>query len=66
MTTVPFEPVHQNQNDFHKLVSWNVNGLRSVMGKSSIERWIAEEKPLIICLQETKVYFLIRIFCLSF
>jgi exonuclease III len=31
-----------------------VNGLRSVMSKSSIERWIAEEKPLIICLQETK------------
>ncbi len=54
LTTVPFEPVHDQQGDFAKIVSWNVNGLRSVLGKSSIARWIAEEDPLIICMQETK------------
>ncbi len=54
LTTVAFEPVHERQADFAKVVSWNVNGLRSVLGKSSIARWILEEDPLIICLQETK------------
>jgi hypothetical protein len=56
VTTVPFLPVHGTRADseFVKIASWNVNGLRSVLGKSSIARWIVEEDPLIICLQETK------------
>jgi len=36
-----------------KVVSWNVNGLRSVLRKNFLEFLIAE-KPDIICLQETK------------
>jgi exodeoxyribonuclease-3 len=36
-----------------KLISWNVNGLRSVLKKNFLE-YIAEEQPDILCLQETK------------
>ncbi len=54
LTTVPFLSVHEREWDFAKIVSWNVNGLRSVLGKSSIARWIVEENPLVLCLQETK------------
>jgi exodeoxyribonuclease-3 len=36
-----------------KLVSWNVNGLRAVLRKNFLD-YLAEEKPDILCLQETK------------
>ncbi len=36
-----------------KLISWNVNGLRSILGKGLLEFW-ASEKPDVLCLQETK------------
>ena len=36
-----------------KIISWNVNGLRSVVRKGFLE-WINTEKPDIVCLQETK------------
>jgi exodeoxyribonuclease-3 len=36
-----------------KLISWNVNGIRSILGKGLLEFWSAE-KPDILCLQETK------------
>ena len=36
-----------------KLISWNVNGLRSVLGKGLLEFWSAEE-PDVLCLQEIK------------
>lgn len=36
-----------------KLISWNVNGLRSVLGKGLLEFWAAE-KPDVLCLQEIK------------
>jgi exodeoxyribonuclease-3 len=36
-----------------KLVSWNVNGLRSVLRKNFLD-YLAEEAPEILCLQETK------------
>jgi len=36
-----------------KLVSWNVNGIRSILGKGLLDFWAAE-KPDILCLQETK------------
>jgi len=36
-----------------KLISWNVNGIRAVMKKGFAE-WFAEERPDILCLQETK------------
>jgi len=36
-----------------KLVSWNVNGLRSVLRKNFLD-YLAEEEPDILCLQETK------------
>lgn len=37
-----------------KIVSWNVNGLRSVLGKGFID-YLREESPDILCLQEIKV-----------
>ena len=37
-----------------KLVSWNVNGLRAVLGKGFLD-YVAAENPDILCLQETKL-----------
>lgn len=36
-----------------KLISWNVNGIRSVYDKGFLD-WVAQERPDILCLQETK------------
>lgn len=36
-----------------KIISWNVNGLRSILGKGLLEFWNTE-KPDVLCLQETK------------
>ncbi len=35
------------------ILSWNVNGLRSIYNKGSFD-WVIREKPDIMCLQETK------------
>lgn len=37
-----------------KIYSWNVNGLRAVLRKGALQKFIAEEQPDILCLQETK------------
>ena len=37
-----------------KLISWNVNGLRAVLGKGFLD-YVAQESPDILCLQETKL-----------
>jgi exodeoxyribonuclease-3 len=36
-----------------KIISWNVNGLRSVLRKNFLD-YLAKEEPDILCLQETK------------
>jgi exodeoxyribonuclease-3 len=36
-----------------KIISWNVNGIRAVEKKGFL-RWLADESPDMICLQETK------------
>lgn len=36
-----------------RLLSWNVNGIRAVMGKGFLD-WLNKESPDILCLQETK------------
>ncbi|MBI2592162.1 exodeoxyribonuclease III [Candidatus Saccharibacteria bacterium] len=37
-----------------KLYSWNVNGIRAVVKKGTLQDFMAEHKPDIVCLQETK------------
>ena len=37
-----------------RLFSWNVNGIRAVLKKGELEKFIAYENPDILCLQETK------------
>ena len=37
-----------------KLISWNVNGLRAVLGKDGFA-WLAEQNPDFLGLQEIKV-----------
>jgi len=37
-----------------KLITWNVNGLRAVLGKGALE-WAWQQKPDVLCLQEIKV-----------
>jgi len=39
-----------------KIISWNVNGIRSVQNKGFLE-WFAKESPDILCLQEIKADF---------
>ncbi len=38
-----------------KLLSWNVNGVRSAKNKGLLE-WLEQESPDILCLQETKAH----------
>ena len=37
-----------------RIFSWNVNGLRAVINKGAMQKFIEAEKPDILCLQETK------------
>lgn len=37
-----------------RIFSWNVNGLRAVLRKGALQKFIAEYQPDILCLQETK------------
>ena len=37
-----------------KLFSWNVNGIRAVLTKGALQKFIAEYDPDVLCLQETK------------
>jgi exodeoxyribonuclease III len=37
-----------------KIYSWNVNGIRAVLKKGDLQRFIKEHDPDILCLQETK------------
>ncbi len=37
-----------------KLISWNVNGIRSVLGKGALQNLLQKENPDILCLQEIK------------
>ena len=38
-----------------KIISWNVNGIRSIMKKNNLYQLIEKEKPNIICFGETKI-----------
>lgn len=37
-----------------RIYSWNVNGIRAVLKKGDLEKFLAYENPDILCLQETK------------
>ena len=37
-----------------RLYSWNVNGIRAVLKKGDLDKFLAYENPDILCLQETK------------
>ena len=37
-----------------KLFSWNVNGLRAVLRKGALQKFLSEQQPDILCLQEIK------------
>ncbi len=37
-----------------RIYSWNVNGIRSVLKKGDLEKFLAYENPDILCVQETK------------
>lgn len=37
-----------------RIYSWNVNGLRAVLGKGALQSFIEKYRPDILCLQETK------------
>lgn len=37
-----------------KLYSWNVNGIRAVLTKGALQKFIDEHDPDMLCLQETK------------
>jgi exodeoxyribonuclease-3 len=37
-----------------KLYSWNVNGIRAVLNKGALQKFMAEHQPDVLCLQELK------------
>lgn len=37
------------------IMSWNVNGIRASVKKGFLE-WLADENPLLLCIQETKIH----------
>lgn len=37
----------------YKIISWNINGIRAIDRKNALD-WFLEEKPEILCVQETK------------
>ena len=39
-----------------KIYSWNVNGIRAVTRKGSLQDFLAKYDPEILCLQETKAH----------
>jgi exodeoxyribonuclease-3 len=39
-----------------KIYSWNVNGIRAVLKKGTFQSFMAEHKPDVLCLQETKAH----------
>lgn len=43
------------EKDIIKISSWNVNGLRAVLAKNEIEKYISKAQPDIFCLNETKI-----------
>ena len=43
------------EEDIVNLISWNVNGIRAAQRKGFLE-WVAEERPDVICIQETKAH----------
>jgi exodeoxyribonuclease-3 len=53
LATCPAARRSANTDAAMKLVTWNVNGIRSVYGKGFTD-YLATEKPDVICLQEVK------------
>jgi len=47
-------PITDDDSKFLKLISWNLNGLNSVHKKGFLVKYVQEEKPDVICFQETK------------
>ena len=43
-----------NEVDMLKIFSWNVNGIRAVINKGALQKFVREYEPDILCLQETK------------
>lgn len=43
-----------NEDVMLRIFSWNVNGLRAVLNKGALQKFIIAEQPDILCLQETK------------
>mgnify|MGYP000953499003 FL=1 len=37
-----------------RIYSWNVNGIRAVWNKGLFQKFIEEEQPDVVCLQEIK------------
>src|SRR3989344_7935272 len=41
-------------NRLMKIYSWNVNGIRAVVKKGELQKFMQEHAPDVLCLQETK------------
>ena len=39
-----------------KIFSWNVNGIRAVINKGALQKFLDEYDPDILCLQEIKAH----------
>jgi hypothetical protein len=46
--------LHQSLQDNTSIYSWNLNGLASALEKGTLQAFIKEFEPTILCLNETK------------
>jgi exodeoxyribonuclease III len=42
-------------SDKAKICTWNVNGIRAVMGKGELQNFLKNEDPDVLCINETKI-----------
>ena len=48
------EAICEDEANYFKILSWNVNGLNAFLKKPNFKEYIEKENPNVICLGETK------------
>ena len=50
----PLKNATSNEVNMLRIFSWNVNGIRAVLRKGELQKFIEKYQPDILCLQEIK------------
>merc|ERR1711991_612201 len=54
------EQITDDDSQFIKLISWNVNGAKAIKQKQSLVDYVKQENPDILCIQETKSHIVVE------